>query len=94
MSPLLQNAPRTAHWDVEVYGRPSGELSLYETPVGYVWNWSGKPSHLIPLVGVLEDDAIETKRAFRFGELDAAVSHVMHCSGIAYKGQCALVDAH
>lgn len=93
MSPILKDAKRSSCWQVEVLGAPSGELELYLTEAGYVWYWSGKPQHLVPLAGVLDDHSPENRKPYRFCEFEGAVAHLMHCTGIAFCGQCGLAAA-
>ncbi len=90
MSPLIEESPCAAHWTVKVFGAISGELSLYATRAGYVWNWHHKPAHLVSLKGVLEDDDLDSKFGWSFGDLDDAIRHVMDCTGAAFGNQCAL----
>lgn len=94
MSPLLKDAKRSSRWQVEILGAPCGELELYLTEAGYVWYWSHKPQHLVPLVGVLDDQTPVDRRPYRFHEFEGAVSHLMHCTGVAFSGQCGLAAAH
>lgn len=88
MTATLNDMLPRATWQMQVLGRPSGTLSLYETLQGLVWCWHDKPAHLVPLLGVWQEQ--DNRKPWLFFEAEAAVQHVMDCTGIAFSGQCSL----
>ena len=69
-------------------GDRSGILELRSEDNGLFWVWADKPAHLVPLVGV--QMAGQTAAPRRFFDIEAAVNHLMHCTGVAFRGDCGL----
>lgn len=90
MNPCLSGATLTSSWAVVAQGALSGALELYLTAAGYVWNWRGRPAEMVPLVGVLDDRSSADQKPLRFVEMENALAHVMHCTAIAFNGDCGL----
>lgn len=77
-----------ASWAFLVDHRPSGQLELHRSASGYAWRWANKPAHLVDLLGV---KSASNLLPWWFQDLDAAVEHLMKCTGIAFAGRCALI---
>jgi hypothetical protein len=90
MIPSLPNARLCASWQLTVQRFLAGHLDLYECPFGYAWSWEDKPSQLVSLLGVQDE---HTPQSWFFTDRDSAIGHLMHCTGIAFRGDCGLVAA-
>ena len=82
---------KLASWCMFIRNTASGTLELRETPSGFFWRWNNKPVHLVPLLGVLDDATPQDVK--RFFDPEYAMAHLMHCTGIAFGGDCGLAAA-
>lgn len=92
----LGGAVRRSAWSLKVQNRAAGTLELYLTAAGYVWSWSQKPEHLVPIAGVLDDvvDGAAAPIPYRFFDEEFAIGHILANTGYAFHGDCAMEALH
>ena len=85
-----------SRWTFVIGQQPSGFIELWQTVSGWVLFWSNKPSELVNILGVAcgEDGAYDSTaaRPWSFFERSSALQHFMKTSGIAFRGNCGLLE--